>query len=49
MTPVEEILAALKNQGPSPTFHKYVMAKHRTEWPTLWKALDRLVKENEQK
>ena len=30
-------------EGPQPLLHRYIMKKHRKEWKTLWKAIDRLI------
>ena len=43
MTVVNEILKALRDPGRDPEHHIKVMNRHRDEWPTLWKALDRLM------
>ncbi len=43
MSIVEEIREAILNEGPHPSLHKQIMAKHRKEWPTLWRALDKLM------
>lgn len=34
---------AVRVEGPNPRYHREVMARHRREWPELWKALDRLL------
>jgi hypothetical protein len=39
---IKKVLDAVHNQGTSPAFHKYIMSKHRKEWPTLWAAIDHL-------
>jgi hypothetical protein len=39
---VKKLLDAVNNQGISPAFHRYIMSKHRKEWPTLWAAIDQL-------
>lgn len=41
---VEDVREAIENEGPVPEFHRKVMAKHREEWPTLWRALDSLLR-----
>lgn len=38
-----ELLAAVNNTGSHPEYHREVMRRHRREWPTLWKAIDRLL------
>lgn len=35
---------AVENEGPVPAHHRRVMARHRNEWPTLWDAIDRLIR-----
>lgn len=42
---IEEILKAIENEGAVPLYHRHVMRKHRSEWPTLWKAIDNSIKE----
>lgn len=39
---------AIRNAGPVPNHHWMVMERHRKEWPTLWEALDELLKAVEQ-
>jgi hypothetical protein len=39
---LDEIRRAIADPGSHPDHHRMVMAKHRAEWPTLWRALDRL-------
>lgn len=39
---VAQVMRAIRVEGRSPTWHRRVMARHRAEWPTLWRALDRL-------
>jgi hypothetical protein len=41
---IEEIRNAILNEGPRPDYHKVIMEKHRLQWPTLWNALDKLIK-----
>ena len=38
---LEEIKQAIRVKGPVPKFHKDTMKRHRKEWPTLWKAIDK--------
>lgn len=40
---VWELHSAIENAGINPRFHHKIMKKHRKEWPTLWKVIDRLV------
>ena len=35
-----KIEKAIVDEGPSPSYHRAVMKKHRTEWPTLHRAID---------
>jgi hypothetical protein len=41
---INQVRAAIANPGPKPDYHMRTMAKHNREWPTLWKALDRLIR-----
>jgi len=34
---------AITLEGPAPGLHRKIMRKHRSEWPTLWAAIDRLL------
>lgn len=34
---------AIMDEGSHPSHHRQVMARHRREWPVLWKAIDQLV------
>lgn len=43
MNAVGEIVEAVENEGTHPGFHYKVMESQRMEWPTLWKALDKLI------
>ena len=36
-----DIKNAIDNAGPVPKYHNHIIRKHRSEWPTLWKAIDR--------
>lgn len=42
---VKAIIKAIQDKGPEPTYHDNVMARHRHEWPALWKALDKLIED----
>lgn len=39
----KDIEKAVNDAGLVPKYHHHVMKKHRDEWPTLWKAIDRLL------
>jgi hypothetical protein len=39
---LEELRAAIENEGPHPLWHQQTMQRHRQEWPILWRAIDRL-------
>lgn len=41
---LRDLIAAIENPGSHPDHHKYIMKKHRQEWPTLWKTIDRIRK-----
>lgn len=36
---------AHNDPGPQPTYHYEIMRRHRREWPTLWRSLDRFTPE----
>lgn len=40
----EEVAQAIMDEGIMPGYHREIMARHRQEWPTLWQALDKLVR-----
>lgn len=40
----EQVARAIMDEGIMPGYHHEVMARHRQEWPTLWRALDKLVR-----
>lgn len=37
---VQAVISAIRDPGSHPDWHREVMARHRAEWPTLWRALD---------
>jgi hypothetical protein len=39
----EDLAEAITNEGESPKFHRSVMKKHRSEWPTLWGRIDKIM------
>lgn len=41
---VELVRRAISNPGRVPSWHYAIMRKHRKEWPTLWNALDELLR-----
>lgn len=43
-TAVEELRRAVRIKGPAPHLHDKTMARHRKEWPTLWRAIDDLLR-----
>jgi hypothetical protein len=48
-TAIANLIAAVKNNGPVPQYHRHVMKKHRDEWPTLWKAIDAIIEMNDER
>jgi hypothetical protein len=40
---IEKMILAIQVEGPVPQYHRHVMRKHRSEWPTLWRAIDEIV------
>ena len=45
--PIKNLVDAVENEGTHPTYHRKIMARHRREWPTLWKAIDALIKKGD--
>lgn len=41
---IYDLNKSINDPGPNPKFHFSVMKKHRKEWPTLWHAIDYLIK-----
>jgi hypothetical protein len=41
--PLSDLRRAILDKGPRPDVHDEIMTRHRREWPTLWRAIDRLV------
>lgn len=39
---LEQLKAAIREQGPAPAYHRAVMARQRAEWPTFWNAIDQV-------
>ena len=39
-----EIMDAIEDEGRYPRYHREIMRRHRSEWPTLWRAIDRIYK-----
>jgi hypothetical protein len=40
---IDALRKAIMFQGSHPLHHRQVMARHRKEWPVLWKAIDQLL------
>jgi len=40
---IEAVRRAISDEGRSPQQHRATMAQHRSEWPTLWRAIDGLL------
>jgi hypothetical protein len=40
---IERLRDAVEIEGPHVTYHRETMARHREEWPTVWKAIDALI------
>lgn len=38
-----ELRRAVVLPGPQPQWHRSVIARHRAEWPTLWRAIDQVL------
>lgn len=43
--PVRNLWSAVYNEGPRPDVHRAIMARHRQEWPTLWEAIDAVLRD----
>jgi len=42
--PLIELLAAvIADERPIPAYHRNRLARHRKEWPELWRAIDALL------
>lgn len=37
---LDKIRDAIENEGVLPGYHRRVMARHKSEWPTLWRAIE---------
>jgi len=40
----EGIVEAITNEGREPSVHRRIIAKHRSEWMTLWERIDKAIK-----
>lgn len=40
---LEVVAAVLADERPVPAYHRNRLARHRREWPELWRALDALL------
>jgi len=38
------IVEAITDEGREPAFHHKIMAKHRSEWKTLWERIDKTIR-----
>ena len=41
---VDALILAVRDEGPEPRFHREVMQRHKKEWPTLWNAIDGIIR-----
>lgn len=41
--PIEQLRHAVEDKGLRPDVHDAIMRRHRSEWPTLWAAIDRIL------
>lgn len=41
--PIAELRRAIHDPGPARLAHRATLARHRAEWPTLWRAIDHLL------
>jgi hypothetical protein len=42
---IEQLRRAILDPGRDPVWHRRTMERHRREWPVLWRAIDRLLRE----
>ena len=40
---IHDLVRAVLDEGPKPAAHRQIMARHRREWPTLWRAIDAII------
>jgi len=40
---LDDLNSAIFREGPNPAKHHRVMRRHRRQWPTLWRKIDRLI------
>jgi hypothetical protein len=40
---IKKLIKAIDVEGPVPQYHRHVVRKHRSEWATLWSAIDEIV------
>jgi hypothetical protein len=40
---LEQLRRAIEDEGGNPRHHRETMARHRDEWPALWRAIDGLL------
>lgn len=41
---IERLRRAVEDRGPCPDIHLEIMRRHRREWPTLWAAIDEVLR-----
>lgn len=41
---LNNIISAVTDEGKVNTYHRAIVRKHRSEWPYLWKQIDKAVK-----
>lgn len=44
---IRDLVRAVTNEGRSPYWHRKTLARHRAEAPVIWAAIDRLVREGD--
>lgn len=43
-TSIANLEQAIINEGSNPTHHRRILLEHSNQWPTLWKAINSLIK-----
>lgn len=41
---LDSLRAAVTDEGPVPAYHRDIMRRHRREWPSLWHAIDAVLR-----
>lgn len=44
---IDQISAAIEDEGPNPHYHRQVFRRHVEEWPAFWERIDKLIEARE--